>query len=93
MVEERPLPADPGPGRRSGGGGRALKPVPLAEVEAPAVRRLMTGIGEVVLVEAAEHPAQHEHRAEHRLEPGVGHDDSLAHRDARLGGEAVHPRA
>ena len=46
MVEERPLP-EPGPGRRSGGGGRALKPVPLAEVEAPAVRRLMTGSGEL----------------------------------------------
>jgi DNA repair protein RadA/Sms len=45
MVEERPLPAEPGPGRRSRG--RALKPVPLAEVEAPAVRRLLTGIGEL----------------------------------------------
>src|SRR6476469_2720847 len=48
MVEERP-PA-PAPGR--GGGSRrsskrALKPVPLAEVEAPRLRRLVTGIGEL----------------------------------------------
>src|SRR4051794_36956356 len=50
LVEER---APTGGG--SGGGGakrstrskRALKPVPLAAVEAPAVRRLVTGIGEL----------------------------------------------
>src|SRR3954462_13176353 len=42
MAEERPaLPTRP---RRSGTA--AIKPVRLAEVEAPAVRRLRTGIGE-----------------------------------------------
>ncbi|MGE5635919.1 MAG: DNA repair protein RadA [Nocardioidaceae bacterium] len=41
---EQPAAAPPsGPGRR---GGRALTPVPLGAVEAPAVRRLATGIGE-----------------------------------------------
>jgi DNA repair protein RadA/Sms len=52
MVEERlPTVAPGGLGGGRGGGGaaakRALKPVPLAEVEAPAVRRLVTGIGEL----------------------------------------------
>ena len=47
MVEERPPAAAPGrgPGRRASR--RALKPVPLAEVEAPRLRRLVTGIGEL----------------------------------------------
>jgi DNA repair protein RadA/Sms len=40
MAEERPVAAAP---RRSA---KALSPVPLSEVEAPAVRRLRTGIGE-----------------------------------------------
>src|SRR3954452_12941538 len=44
LVEERPAAAAAGPARRSG---RALKPVPLAQVEAPALRRLATGIGEL----------------------------------------------
>src|SRR3954468_12769687 len=44
LVEEKPLAASK-PGRRSGTA--ALKPVALADVEAPAVRRLRTGIGEV----------------------------------------------
>jgi DNA repair protein RadA/Sms len=43
MVEERPRAAAPA-AKRSG---RGLKPVPLGEVEAPAVRRLVTGIGEL----------------------------------------------
>src|SRR3954471_18289866 len=43
LAEERPL-ASSRPVRRSGT--TALKPVPLADVEAPAVRRLRTGIGE-----------------------------------------------
>jgi DNA repair protein RadA/Sms len=47
LVEERAEPA-----RRSGAGGakargRAARPVPLSEVEAPAVARLSTGIGEL----------------------------------------------
>ena len=41
LVEEKPLEA--GPATRKG---RALKPVVLAEVQAPSVRRLVTGIGE-----------------------------------------------
>src|SRR4051794_34993986 len=45
MVEERP-PA-PVPGRPKRSSKRALKPVPLAEVEAPQVHRLVTGIGEL----------------------------------------------
>src|SRR3954451_24632952 len=45
MAEERPAAAGPGGG--GGRAGRALKPVPLAAVEAPAVRRLQTGIGEL----------------------------------------------
>jgi DNA repair protein RadA/Sms len=43
LVEEAPATAR-APAR---GGGRALRPVPLAEVEAPAVARLTTGIGEL----------------------------------------------
>src|SRR3954469_419705 len=43
MVEERPVTA-PSAKRSSK---RALKPVPLSEVEAPQVRRLVTGIGEL----------------------------------------------
>src|SRR4051795_7094013 len=43
MVEERPAESAPAAKRSR----RALKPVPLAEVEAPAVRRLVTGIGEL----------------------------------------------
>src|SRR5215208_2237458 len=35
------------PEGRSRKAGRALKPVPLGQVEAPAVRRLSTGIGEL----------------------------------------------
>ena len=54
LVEERIAPVQAGP--RGGGGGSsggasrraaALKPVRLADVEAPAVRRLVTGIGEL----------------------------------------------
>src|SRR4051794_3366461 len=44
MAEERPPAAEPGSRGRSK---RALKPVPLADVEAPALRRLVTGIGEL----------------------------------------------
>src|SRR3954453_16204252 len=44
MAEERPAVAAPGGGRAAG---RALRPVPLAEVQAPAVRRMRTGIGEL----------------------------------------------
>src|SRR4051794_12514065 len=46
LVEERVAPAA-SPGRGGSSSKRALKPVPLAEVEAPAVRRLVTGIGEL----------------------------------------------
>src|SRR4051795_9124392 len=42
LAEERPLATTPV--RRSGRA--AIKPVALADVEAPAVRRLCTGIGE-----------------------------------------------
>src|SRR5919112_3259251 len=49
MVEERPITA--APAARGGTGGasraRALKPVRLADVEAPAVKRMGTGIGEL----------------------------------------------
>jgi DNA repair protein RadA/Sms len=52
LVEERVAPAQAGP-RGGGGGGagrssraKALRPVRLADVEAPAVKRLVTGIGE-----------------------------------------------
>jgi DNA repair protein RadA/Sms len=41
LVEERPAAA------RRAASGRALRPVPLAQVEAPAMRRLETGIGEL----------------------------------------------
>src|SRR3954465_5791113 len=44
LVEERPAQAAAGPPRPSV---RALKPVALSEVEAPALRRLVTGIGEL----------------------------------------------
>src|SRR3954449_10832737 len=43
LVEERPAPAS-APSRR--GRTAAIKPVVLAEVEAPALRRFVTGIGE-----------------------------------------------
>jgi len=47
LVEEaRPTAVSSGPGKRAGGG-RALTPVPLAQVEAPHVARLRTGIGEL----------------------------------------------
>ena len=50
MVEERIAPSAPGPRGGSGSGGsrtvKPLKPVRLADVEAPAVKRLATGIGE-----------------------------------------------
>ena len=45
MVEERPK--SPAPGPRRSASKRALKPVPLAEVQAPTVRRLETRIGEL----------------------------------------------
>src|ERR687889_200221 len=46
LVEERVPGA--APGRAPGASAkRALKPVRLADVEAPAVRRLVTGIGEL----------------------------------------------
>src|SRR3954465_10078560 len=45
MVEERPVA--PVPGRPKGSSKRPVKPVPLAEVEAPKLRRLVTGIGEL----------------------------------------------
>jgi DNA repair protein RadA/Sms len=45
IVEEAPAPATAG--RRARSGGRALRPVPLAEVEAAAVARMGTGIGEL----------------------------------------------
>src|SRR3954451_12489201 len=41
LAEERPVASAP---RRSG---RSLKPIPLSEVQAPAVRRMQTGIGEL----------------------------------------------
>src|SRR5215213_10545847 len=45
MVEERP--PTPAPGGKRASSKRALKPVPLADVEAPQLRRLVTGIGEL----------------------------------------------
>src|SRR4051794_41786231 len=42
LAEERPVAAAP---RASGA--RRLKPIPLSEVQAPAVRRMRTGIGEL----------------------------------------------
>jgi DNA repair protein RadA/Sms len=49
LVEEARAAAPArGAGRaKGGGGGRALKPVALADVQAPAVERLTTGIGEL----------------------------------------------
>jgi DNA repair protein RadA/Sms len=50
MVEEAVAPAaarGSNGTRRAAGAGRALKPVALAEVEAPRVQRLHTGIGEL----------------------------------------------
>src|SRR4051794_11218939 len=47
MMEERPPTPAPGRGGTKRSSKRALKPVPLAEVEAPALRRLATGIGEL----------------------------------------------
>jgi DNA repair protein RadA/Sms len=51
MAEERIAPVAPASGLGGGGGRRSgvkpLRPVPLSEVEAPAVRRLRTGIGEL----------------------------------------------
>src|SRR3954468_4434504 len=44
LVEERPIASSAGPRRRSGTA--AIKPVVLSQVEAPAVHRLRTGIGE-----------------------------------------------
>src|SRR3954470_16172626 len=54
LVEERVAPVQAGPRGGGGGGGiggssrraKALKPVRLADVEAPAVKRMVTGIGE-----------------------------------------------
>src|SRR3954451_463322 len=46
MVEERP-PAPAPAGARRSASKRALKPVPLADVEAPRLRRLETGSGEL----------------------------------------------
>ena len=54
LVEERIAPAQAGPRGGSGGGASrraaALKPVRLADVEAPAVKRLVTGIGELRII-------------------------------------------
>src|SRR5919107_4891207 len=47
MVEERPVTPAPGVKRGGSSAKRALKPVPLADVEAPQLRRLVTGIGEL----------------------------------------------
>jgi DNA repair protein RadA/Sms len=49
LVEEaKPVTqAASGRGGATGGGGRALTPVPLSQVEAPRVARLRTGIGEL----------------------------------------------
>ncbi|MEA2150084.1 MAG: hypothetical protein QOD69_1914, partial [Solirubrobacteraceae bacterium] len=41
MAEERPVAT-----AARGGSARSLKPIPLSEVQAPAVRRMQTGIGE-----------------------------------------------
>jgi DNA repair protein RadA/Sms len=46
LVEERAAAPLPPAGRRIGGRTAAIKPVVLSEVEAPALRRLVTGIGE-----------------------------------------------
>src|SRR3954468_20517229 len=55
LIEERIAPVQAGPRGGGGGGGgggssrraKALKPVRLADVEAPAVKRMATGIGEL----------------------------------------------
>ena len=47
LVEEAAPPSAANGRRAARGGGRALEPVPLAEVSAPAVARLETGIGEL----------------------------------------------
>jgi DNA repair protein RadA/Sms len=47
LVEEVGRERSAGPARRSGRSAQRLRPVPLAEVEAPAVERLSTGIGEL----------------------------------------------
>jgi DNA repair protein RadA/Sms len=47
LVEERVAPAAASGGLSKRSAGRALTPVRLADVEAPAVRRLVTGIGEL----------------------------------------------
>src|SRR5512132_691209 len=49
MIEEKRASAPSGRGGRGGSNrsGRALKPVPLGEVQAPTVERLRTGIGEL----------------------------------------------
>src|ERR671924_1803924 len=46
MAEEKRASAPPGR-TGSGSSGRALKPIPLGQVEAPRVERLKTGIGEL----------------------------------------------
>ncbi|MDX6673480.1 MAG: hypothetical protein QOH11_898, partial [Solirubrobacteraceae bacterium] len=47
LVEERPPQRSGARGPARAGGSRAARPVPLAEVRAPAVARLATGIGEL----------------------------------------------
>jgi len=47
LVEERPAPGRGGGAAGSRASGPALRPVPLADVEAPAVARLSTGIAEL----------------------------------------------
>jgi DNA repair protein RadA/Sms len=48
LIEEtRPVARSAPVGRGGAGAGRALTPVPLGQVEAPAVARLRTGIGEL----------------------------------------------
>ena len=54
LVEEKIAPVQAGPRGGSGGAGgggsrktRAIKPIRLADVEAPAVKRFVTGIGEL----------------------------------------------
>jgi DNA repair protein RadA/Sms len=47
LVEEARSAQPPGGGGRGGRKAPALRPIPLAEVEAPAVERLRTGIGEL----------------------------------------------
>jgi DNA repair protein RadA/Sms len=47
LVEEARPVAQTGARKPAGGGGKALAPVPLGEVQAPRVARLRTGIGEL----------------------------------------------